>query len=93
MPLKRVLTIALVAALLLRVLPIVLPWVWPSYRKSVDRLRFRADLATAAVMVALTVSMFVRNEPAYAALVALLSLPAILGAIRAVRERRSRQSG
>jgi hypothetical protein len=87
MPLKRVLTIALGAALLLRVLPIVLPWIWPSYRASVERLRFRADIATAAVMLALVVSMLVRREPAYAGLVAVLSIPAFYGAIRAVRER------
>lgn len=89
MPLKRVLTIALVAALLLRVVPIVAPLVWPSFRASVDRLRFRADLATAAVMLALVVSMLVRGEPAYAALVGVLSLPALVGAWRAIRGRRS----
>lgn len=87
MPLKRVLTIALVAALLLRVLPVVLPWVWPSFRKSVAALRFRADLATAAVMLAIVISMLARKEPAYAGLVAVLSLPALIGAFRAVRER------
>ena len=87
MPLKRVLTIALCAALLLRLLPVVLPWVWPSYRASVERLKFRADLATAAVMLAIVVSMLLRNEPAYAGLVAVLSLPALYGAGRAIRHR------
>lgn len=90
MSLKRLMTIALVAALLLRVLPIVLPWVWPSFRTSVARLRFRADLGAAAVMLALVASMLVRNEPAYAALVAVLSLPAVFGAYRALRERYGR---
>jgi hypothetical protein len=89
MPLKRVLTIALVAVLLVRVLPIVAPFVWPSMRTSLGRLKFRADLGTAFVMIALVISMLVRNEPAYAALVALLSVPAIVGAWRAIRERRS----
>lgn len=90
MSLKRLMTIALVAALLLRVLPMVLPWVWPSFRGSVARLRFRADLGAAAVMLALVASMLVRKEPAYAALVAVLSLPAVFAAYRALRERYGR---
>ena len=91
MPLKRFITIALVAALLLRVLPIVLPWVWPSFRASAARLRFRADIGTAVVMLALVASMLVRNEPAYAGLVAILSVPAVFGAWRALRERYARR--
>lgn len=88
MPLKRALTIALIAALLLRLLPIVAPIVWPGFRQSVDRLRFRADIGTAAVMAALVVAMLARHEPAYAALVAILSIPAFYGAFRALRDRR-----
>ena len=51
--LKRLLAIALIAALALRVLPIVAPLVWRGFRGSVARLRKRADLATAAVMLAI----------------------------------------
>jgi hypothetical protein len=84
---KRLLAIALVAALALRVVPIVAPLIWPGFRRSVERMRRRADLATAAVMVALTVSMLVRGERAYAALVAVLSIPAIVAAIRVILGR------
>lgn len=87
MTIKRLLAIALVAALALRVLPIVAPILWPGYRSSVDRLRRRADLATAAVMLALAVSMWARGEPLYAGLVAVLGIPAIVAAIRVLRGR------
>ena len=85
MPLKRLLAIALVTALCLRLLPIVGPVLWPGFRRSVDRLRRRADIATAVVMLALVVSMLVRHEPLYAALVALLSIPAWIAGARALR--------
>lgn len=85
MTIKRLLAIALVAALALRVLPIVAPLVWPGFKGSVERFRKRADLATAAVMLALAGSMLLRNEPAYAALIALLSIPALVAAIRVIR--------
>jgi hypothetical protein len=82
---KRLIAIALVAALALRVFPIVAPWIWPGFRKSVDRLRRRADLGTAAVMLLLVFSMVARGERLYAALVALLSIPALIAAVRVLR--------
>ena len=85
MTIKRLIAIALVAALVLRVFPIFAPFLWPGFRASVDRLRRRADLATAAVMIALAGSMLVRGEPLYAGIVALLSIPAIVAAIRVIR--------
>jgi hypothetical protein len=81
---KRLIAIALVAALALRAVPIV-AWFFPGFRRSAERLRRRADLATAAVMIALAASMLVRGEPLYAALVAVLSIPAIIAAIRVIR--------
>ena len=85
MNIKRLLVIGLVAALLLRLLPIVAPIVWPGLRRSVAALRRRADLAAAAIMLALVVSMFARQEPVYAAIVAVLSLPAWFAGVRALR--------
>lgn len=85
MTIKRLLAIALVVALALRVLPIVAPFVWPGFKGSVERLRKRADLATAAVMLALAGSMLLRNEPLYAALIAFLSIPALVAALRVIR--------
>jgi len=82
---KRLLAIALIAALALRVLPIVAPILWPGFRGSVDRLRRRADLATAAVMLALSASMLARGEKLYAGIVVVLSIPAIAAAIRVIR--------
>ena len=90
MSLKRLLAIALIAALALRILPIVGPILWPSFRQSAARLRRRADLATAAVMIALAVSMLARGEPLYAALVAVLSIPALIAAGRVLAEREER---
>ncbi len=87
MTIKRLIAIALVAALALRVVPILAPVFFPGYRRSVERLRRRADLATAAVMIALAASMFVRGEPVYGGVVAVLSIPAILAAIRVIRGR------
>ncbi len=81
---KRLLAIALVAALALRVIPIVAPFVWPGLKRSAERLRKRADLATAAVMLAIAGSMLVRGEPVYAAIVALLSVPALIAAWRVI---------
>ena len=85
MPLKRLLVLALLFALGLRLVPIVAPLFWPRYRQSVARLRRRADLGTAAVMIALVVSMALRGEPVWAGLVAVLSVPAVLAAVRALR--------
>lgn len=86
MTIKRLLVIGLLLALSLRLLPIVGPIVWPGYRRSVARLQRRADLATAAVMLALVASMLIRREPAFAAIVAVLSLPAWVAGVRALRE-------
>jgi hypothetical protein len=86
MPLKRLLVVGLLAALALRAWPIVGPLLWPGYRRSVRQLRRRADLATAAVMLGLCASMFVRGERGFGVLLAVLSLPAVVAAAKALRE-------
>lgn len=86
MPLKRLLVIGLLAALSMRLLPILGPVFWPGFRRSVARLRRRADLATAAVMLALVAAMALQRELAFAALVAVLSLPAWYAGAKALRE-------
>lgn len=86
MPLKRLLVAALLVALALRLAPIVGPWVWPALKPRVERLRRRADLATAAVMIALVISTLVRGEPAWALVVAVLSVPALIAGARAIRD-------
>ena len=85
MTIKRLLVIGLLLALSMRLLPVIGPLVWPSFRRSVARLQRRADLATAAVMLALVVSMFAQREPVFGAITAMLSLPAWLAGIRALR--------
>lgn len=85
MTIKRLLVIGLLLALSMRLLPVVGPIVWPSYRRSLARLQRRADLATAAVMFALVASMLAQREPVFAAIVAVLSLPAWLAGVRALR--------
>jgi hypothetical protein len=85
MTFKRLLMIGLVGALALRLLPVLGPIVWPGFRRSVARLQRRADLATAAVMLALIASMFLQHQPLFGALVAVLSLPALVAAARALR--------
>ena len=82
---KRVLVIGLVVALGLRLLPIVGPMVWPGLRRPLQRLQRRADLATAAVMLALVVSMVVQREPVFAGITAVLSLPAWIAGVKALR--------
>jgi len=85
MTIKRLLVIGLVVALALRLLPVVAPMFWPGFRRSVARLQRRADLATAAVMLALVASMFLQREPVFGAMVAVLSLPALVAGFRALR--------
>lgn len=86
MTIKRLLVIGLLLALSLRLVPVIGPIVWPGYRRSLARLQRRADLATAAVMLALVGSMLVQREPVFAAIVAVLSLPAWVAGVRALRE-------
>ncbi len=85
MSIKRLLVIGLLVALAMRLLPVIGPIVWPGFRRSVGRLQRRADLATAAVMLALVGSMLARQEPAFAAIVAVLSVPAWIAGARALR--------
>lgn len=85
MSIKRLLVIGLLVALAMRLLPVLGPLVWPGFRRSVARLQRRADLATAAVMLALVASMIAQREPAFAAMVAVLSLPAWIAGVRALR--------
>lgn len=85
MPLKRLLVLGLLLALALRLLPVVGPLVWPGYRKSIRRLQRRADLATAAVMLALCASMFAQRQPWFGVLVAVLSIPAWIAGAKALR--------
>ena len=81
MPLKRLLVLGLLVALALRLVPAL----WPGYRRSMARLRRRADLGAAAVMLALVCATLAQGEPAYAALVAMLSVPAWIAGARALR--------
>ncbi|MBI2394203.1 MAG: hypothetical protein HYV09_31825 [Deltaproteobacteria bacterium] len=85
MTIKRLLVVALLAALTLRLLPVIGPILWPGWRRSLAEVRRRADLATAVVMLAVVGSMLARRELVWAAVVAVLSIPALVAGVRAVR--------
>jgi hypothetical protein len=76
MTLKRLLGVAIAIALALRIAPVVLPWIRPRWRASAERLRLRADVATAAIMVAFAIAAVARGEPWIGVLVLVLGAPA-----------------
>jgi hypothetical protein len=85
MTFQRLLAIVVAFVLVTRLWPLVAPWIWPRLKPRMARLQRRADLATAAVMIVLVVSALVRGEQTYAALIAVLSIPALVAGIRALR--------
>ncbi|MGZ5968994.1 MAG: hypothetical protein ACXWP4_15080, partial [Polyangiales bacterium] len=70
MTFQRLLAIVIALVLLSRLWPVVGPWIWPALKPRVDRLRRRADIAAASVMIALVLATLFQGERAYAALVA-----------------------
>ncbi len=83
---KRILVIAAAIVLALRLMPIFLPRFLPSLRASADRLRRRADLGTAFVMLALAVLTFARGEVVLGAVVLLLGVPAFIAGVSVITD-------
>lgn len=84
MSLSRLLALALIVLLALRLLPLVLPLLGPRWQQTGRRLATTIDVAGGLIVLGLVLLTLLRGEPLGALLLALLGIPVFIGAYRAL---------
>lgn len=84
MTITRLLGLALLVVLLARLLPAIVPSIWPGWRAQARRLQVTIDVAGGLIIGAIVVLVLVRGDTLGGLLLLLIGLPVFWGTLRAL---------